>query len=242
MKKNIKFLYDNEFGPYYSDIINSPKSAKTYIPEWYKNIPNTIGESKKRGLSPENKFATNSTIKGCAPFLDGLSLGYIYELPIDVEFRKEGDNVIANWRSNEPFITTHSIEQHDGMPPANKHMNFVLKWNFPFSIETPEGYSCFFTHPINRHDLPFRTFSGVVETDMYKGNVQFPFQLIHDFEYNLIIEKGTPICQIIPFKRDEWKSEKSTISVKEKNIRMFNIHSKIINSYKSQWWRKKSFE
>lgn len=241
MKQNIKFLYDNEFGPDYKDLISPPSSAVKLIPDWYKSMPPVIN-NKKEGLSPKNKFATNSTLKGCSPFLDGLGLGYIYELPIDIELRKDGDNVVVNWRSNEPFVTTHSIEQHPGLPAANMHMDFVLKWNFPFSIETPKGYSSLFTHPLNRHDLPFRTFSGVVETDSYIGNVQFPFQIIKDFEYNLIIEKGTPICQIFPFKRENWESSHGYISTEEKTKRMFQIHSKIVRSYKNQWWQKKTYQ
>lgn len=242
MKQKIKFLYDNEVGEYNKDSITPPQSATKFIPSWYKNMPPLINGAQESGLSPHNKFSTNSTLKGCSPFLDGLSLGYIYELPLDVEFKKEGNNIKVNWRSQEPFITPHSAEQHPGLPAANKDMDFVLKWNFPFSIETPKGYSSLFTHPLNRHDLPFRTFSGVVETDSYVGNVQFPFQLIEDFENNLIIEKGTPICQIFPFKRENWTSENGYISVQEKHTRMFSIHSKIVKSYKNQWWQKKTYQ
>lgn len=241
MKKEIDFLYDNEFGTYYKDLISHPKSATSYIPEWYKSMPSNINSSIS-GLSPENKFATNSTLKGCSPFLDGLSLGYIYELPIDIEFRKEGNNISVNWRDNEKFITTHDEIQHPGLPSQMLDMPFVLKWNFPFSIKTPNGYSCLFTHPLNRHDLPFRTFSGIVETDDYPGNVQFPFQLIKDFEYNLIIEKGTPVCQIFPFKRENWESNRKNISIEEKNKRQFAINSKIVKSYKKQWWKKKTYQ
>ena len=71
-------------------------------------------------------------------------------------------------------------------------------------IKTPPGYSVLFTHPMNWHYLPFYSLSGVVDTDTYTMPVLFPFMMKNNFEG--IIPKGTPVIQIIPFKRDDWKS------------------------------------
>jgi hypothetical protein len=240
--KKIKFIYNNSLGEEYKDIISHPISSTKTIPSWYKTMPERVDNSKKSGISKKNKFASNSTMKHCSPFLDALTFGYTYTLPIDVEFSKdENNNIKINWRNDYPFITEHSKDQHPKLPPAHEEMDFVLKWSFPFVIETPPGYSCLFTHPLNRHDLPFRTLSGVVDTDVYAASVQFPFQLIKDFEENLIIEKGTPVCQIFPFKREDWKSSREDMTIKENHERMFQLHSKIVRSYKTQWWKRKTF-
>ena len=230
------------FGEELKDIINHPTPSANVIPNWYKKMPRLIGSSRKDGLSEKNNNASNATVKQCSPFLDALTFGYMYSLPIDIEFVKdENNNIKINWRSNHPFVTEHSTDQHPNFPPAIKEMNFILKWTFPFVIETPPGYSCFFTHPLNRHDLPFRTFSGIVETDLYPNAVQFPFHLSSDFEERLIVEKGTPICQIFPFKTENWESIRENMTIEEEKRRMFQLMSKIVKSYKYQWWRKKTY-
>ena len=241
--KKIKFIFDNSVGEQHKNSIKEPLPASNFIPDWYKSMPEKVDNAKKSGLSFQNKFSSNSTIKHCSPFLDGLTSGYIYSLPLDIEFSKDkNNNIVVRWRDEGQFVTEHSKDQHPTLPPAHKDMDFVLKWAFPFIIETPPGYSCLFTHPINRHDLPFRTFSGVVETDLYVASVQFPFQLLVDFDERLIVEKGTPLCQIFPFKRENWESIRDDITIKEQNERMFKLHSKIVRSYKKQWWKKKTYK
>ena len=79
------------------------------------------------------------------------------------------------------------------MPP----MKFHNYW----TIETPPGWSCLFIPPINRPDQRFEIASGVVDTDQYKTLIHFPFfATVGDGVY--VIEKGTPIAQVIPFRRD----------------------------------------
>jgi hypothetical protein len=140
----------------------------------------------------------------------------------------------------------HTEDQHPGLPnpvemEKSKNSN-VLKWASPFTIVTPKGYSCLFTHPFNRHDLPFRTFTGVVDTDSFKLPVQFPFQMITEVKDILIIEKGTPVCQILPFKRETWSNKVEVMDTTEHNKNHFNYVSTIVKSYKKNHWSKKVYE
>ncbi len=227
--------------------IDPPTPAKLHVPDWYKNMPNTIDKQKKSGLSVDNNMATNSTLKGCSPFLDGLTSGYMYCAPADIEVRRLSDNnVTFKWRSDDPFITLHNEEQHPGLPNPvemeKSNHGTVLKWASPFTIVTPKGYSCLFTHPFNRHDLPFRTFTGVVDTDSFGIPVQFPFQMISEVNDILIIEKGTPVCQILPFKRENWTNKVEIEDAVQHNKRHFNYVSTIVKSYKKNHWNKKVYE
>ena len=52
------------------------------------------------------------------------------------------------------------------------------------------------------HDLPFSTFSGIVDTDKHPMCISFPFLIRKDF--NGILKKGTPIAQCIPIKRENF--------------------------------------
>lgn len=228
--------------------LTPPTPATRHIPAWYKEMPLYINSDEKiPGLSQFNAQATNTTMKACTPFLDGLTFGYVWSSPTDIEIRKhinndESTEYFFRWRTENDAVTEHTTDQHPTLPPVQGGEHYVLKWSFEFTIETPPGYSTLFTHPINRHDLPFRTFSGVVDTDKYVLSVQFPFQLITDnIKFPYIIEKGTPLCQIIPFKRDNWNSTKKEFSPENYEKRIFDFKSKIVRAYKSRYWTKKTF-
>lgn len=221
-----------------------PSPAKTFVPDWFKSMPTTIDAKKQYGLSLNNNFSSNATVKGCSPFLDALTSGYMYCLPLDVEVRKLNEREYSfRWRSNSDFVSLHDEPQHPGLPsPAELDDSKVLKWACPFTITTPPGYSCLITHPLNRHELPFRTFSGVVDTDSYGLPVQFPFQMVAKPSDILIIERGTPVCQIIPFKRESWTHTINKEDPAVTNEKRFNYKSKIVKAYKSRYWSKKSYE
>ena len=115
-----------------------------------------------------------------------------------------------------------------------------FKWSSTWYIQTPPGWSCLFTHPSGHGDLPFRTISAIVDTDVYKQEIAFPFWLLDSFEG--VIEKGTPIVQVIPFKRQEWHSEVSRLKDKEwfyMKERGFN--SKFIGNYLKNFRQDKKY-
>jgi hypothetical protein len=261
MANKISFISNHTF----NDFLDCyPIPASSAIPNWYKECPVLVDSSLSKPrtkccIFSKNSSSTNTTFKNCTPFLDGISSGYILRLPIDVQFRYTDKGfidfgfripAIASDEDLSPYelITTHHEGQHPGLPNLNINNNLkplVFKFNLNFSIKTPTGYSTFYTHPINRYDLPFMVYSGVVDTDRYNIPVQFPFQITYNFKHEediLIIPRGTPICQVIPFKREEWKSnvERYNKSKDKKNRLLY--FSKIVNAYKSRYWSKKKYD
>ena len=220
--------------------LDPPNPASLHIPQWFKSMSPLIEGEKKAGLG--DSLARNTTLKACSPFLDALTAGYIWSAPADIEIRKRGELFNFKWRTGGDLVTEHSADQHPGLPPVYDGKDFVLKWAFNFIIKTPPGYSTFFTHPLNRNDLPFRTFSGIVDTDAYTVPVQFPFQLIHkDIEDRLIIEEGTPLCQMFPIKREPWQAKHLALSEEEVAKTSFEFKKKIVRAYKNKYWHRKSF-
>jgi hypothetical protein len=220
-----------------------PKSAAKCIPDWYKNMPVHMDNEKNTGLNKESVAVSNLTLKGCSPFLDALTSGYIFTLPSDIEFRNHpGKGINIRWATSIDLISSHGKEQAPGIPEPFGGNKDLLKWKPGWRVITPPGYSCIFTHPFNRHDLPFRTFTGIVDTDSYPLGVEFPFQLLQTISEDIfILEKGTPICQILPFKRESWKKEQVIFNEEENKKNSFKLKSKIIRSYKTQFWHKKSY-
>jgi hypothetical protein len=95
------------------------------------------------------------------------------------------------------------------------------------------------SHPANRFDLPFTTLSGIVDSDtaLHEGNL--PFFIKEGFEG--LIPKGTPIFQIIPFKRENWKSEIDRDISIEANKNAFSAGSVLFGWYKSKVWKRKTY-
>lgn len=235
-----------QFEPFDKEVetlFESPKPAIQVLPEWYKNMPTRMDGDKVDGLSKDGVASSNLTLKGCSPFLDALSSGYIFELPFDLEFRNDpvrGVNI--RWATNIDYVGSHGPDQAPGIPTPFGGEPGLLKWRPGWRVITPLGYSCLFTHPLNRHDLPFRTFSGIVETDLYGLGVDFPFQLLSSIKQEIfVLEKGTPIAQVIPFKREDWSSEVIPFNKEENDKSRFKLKSKLVRSYKQQFWQKKSY-
>jgi hypothetical protein len=94
---------------------------------------------------------------------------------------------------------------------------------------------------MNRYDLPFYTMSGIVESDVWGLPVFTAFFLKRNFIG--IIPKGTPIFQIIPFKRDSWELEEveTNDELNKHELMAENRRSRLYGYYKEVAWIKKSF-
>ena len=221
-----------------------PSPAVKHIPQWYKNMPLHMDNEKITGLNKESVAVSNLTLKGCSPFLDAISSGYMFTLPADLEFRNyPGKGINVRWAVAVDLLGSHGINQAPGLPAPFDGNADLLKWKPGWRIITPPGYSCFFTHPINRNELPFRTLSGIVDTDSYPLGVEFPFQLLKNIKDDIfILEKGTPICQVLPFKRESWQGQEIAFDEEKNKKGGFLLKSKIERSYKKQFWHRKQYQ
>ena len=237
-KQSIRFTPQTDLG---AESFVRPQPAVTVLPDWYRAMPLHVGGDRTAGISGHDMTTPNTTGKACSPFLDGLTMGYMWTAQADIEVRHVAGEYIFRWRTPGTLVGSHSRDQHPGMPPAVGGTDFALKWECDFRVETPRGYSTLFTHPMNRHDLPFRTFTGVVDTDVYPLNVNFPFQWIGEPKEITIIPAGTPLCQIIPFRRDHWQSVEGTYDPEVVRQNRFAFLSRITRAYKSRFWHRKVF-
>lgn len=195
------------------------KRGSELIPEWYKNIPSKVklsSKDKKEDLS----------IKRCIPVLDAFTTGYFLVTTEDYYFEYDESEHVSKVKGGHNVqhkaITMHPITQLGEMPFSDEFVKYAFKWSNQYLIKTPPGYSIIFTHPLNRSDLPFYTLSGVVDTDSYIMPVLFPFLMKNNFSGK--IPAGTPVVQVIPFKRDDWDSgvhdnpDKEFIESAEKHV------------------------
>lgn len=214
-----------------------PSPSIKNLPDWYKNMPSF--SNSDQNIS-DARF--NETVKKCVPVLDSMGTGYIIKLWTDVYVEKSDLNVVgihtSAINSGIKAVEGHHISQVSLYPFPKGYRKEALKWFNPWHIKTPKGYSCWFTTPIN-HDLPFKLFDGIVDTDTFPLSVNFPFILKEDFSGT--IPRGTPIAQVFPFKRDSFKSEKGIHDPVEYK-KLINLHdSSFTNKYKIKWWSRKKY-
>lgn len=236
--KKIIFRPENKNTDIY---FNTPALASGFLPEWYRNMSPLVDEDKQPfELAPQNKMI-NATLKKCTPFVDGMLSGYMIYLKTDIVIQ-EGPHghPMPMWRVDEKLLEVHGQEQHPGLPVPSGYDNVVFKWINQWVITTPKKYSLLFTHPINRFDLPFQTFTGLIDCDSYPLAPHFPFFLKKGFRG--VIPKGTPIAQILPIVRDSWESEIKEYDEKITLESFQKLHSEVNRSYKNQFWEKKDYK
>lgn len=221
----------------------APKPSISLIPDWYKGIQPR--HTKKKLHQPLNSQAHNHTVKRCVPFLDAMTAGYMAVLDDDVYIEQvespEGETLpFFRWKTDVESISIHSKVQFEGVPIPDGYENMVAKFANEWEIKTPKGYSTFFMHPSNRFDLPFLTISGFVDTDVYTSPIQFPFFLKKGFEG--IITAGTPVAQLVMVKRDNWESESVPFDEHGAYIKKRNFFRTFADSYRLNFWIKKSYK
>jgi hypothetical protein len=226
-----------------------PKPATASVPDWYKNLPSYLNGAKK----PVGDGQTSATIKRCMPVFDAITGGYIIYTYADV-FVSQKEIMDADqrptgqiapyyeWPSFGP-IQFHPVKQAP-THPERKDLNDAgsyPKWINPWSITTPKGYSVLFTQPMHRESV-FTILDGVVDTDSYNAPVNFPF-VLNDWAFEGIIPAGTPMAQVIPFKRESWKMEIG----KEKDLKSqqnttLRLRTSFFDSYKNKFRSPKEYK
>lgn len=188
-KPTIQFICD----PADRGVIAEPVPAKAHLPDWFRRLPPV-------DTAEASPNSSGLTIKRCLPFLDAMTAGWIIPLAATVrlEIRDNGCTVDAGWDFDRELVSNHGPFQVKGNPreprPPCKFHNY-------WTILTPPGWSCLFIPPANRPHPVFEVLSGIVDCDTYRSHVHFPFFAIGgDGKYT--VERGTPLVQVIPFKRE----------------------------------------
>ncbi|NDB58431.1 hypothetical protein EB001_08295 [bacterium] len=229
---NIEFVPASQMAEF---VVPEPKPAKTYIPEWYKDIK----VSKDMKIGPTGELNFDGRIKKCVPFLDGLTSGYIQESWTDI-FIENTDNAIRFGNSTGPEI----VQIRESVSPTISDVYYPIEflWQIQWFPKLPKGWSAIITHPLNRIDLPFSSLSGIFDSDVFYhgGPGNYPFYIHKGFSG--LIPAGTPMYQIIPFKREKWKSSKTAFKVDDFRKREHKIRKHMLDAYRKEFWQKKTYD
>jgi hypothetical protein len=238
-EQKIKFYPESKL---IKEIVPPPQTVTT--PKWFKDVPLYQGVEPDYiddSLIVQNGFA-NYGVKTCMPFLDSLTTGYSFNLWCDIQVKIYSDGLQRiSWANDNPaLVPVISRPIPKNFPVPNGFNPLIFSWKSNWGIKTPRGYSCILTHPFNRTDLPFLTTTGIMDTDKWGIWGNQPFHIQKDWEG--VLEAGTPIIHIYPFKRDNWNSEIDESLTEWANYENIRRTSKFRGYYKNKYWNKKSFK
>jgi len=219
--KTVKFHLIKDFP---DQIVLPPLPSKKLVPSWFKHIPPKVEDPKLGEIQ---------SVKKCIPFLDAMTAGYtlLAHMDIMIELAEDGSIKLPYLDDHHKMLSEmwKPIERHPGsqVQGAVFQNMTILKYMNPWIIETPKDYSMLFLPPINQLENPIIPIVGLVDTDGYDNVINIPF--IHtqlEPGNPVFIPAGTPICQMIPIKRDNW-SQKVTVLDKQELKKVERLRTKM---------------
>ena len=219
-------------------VLPKPKPATDYIPDWYKNAKSYLDPSGKK--APPLQGGVSSTVKKCMPVWDMMTAGYILETPYDIYVRQTETGPYFQWGDMEAIIfqDMQQFQNH----PYSRDINYAVRIVVPWSIKTPSGWSVMVMEPQHREPGPIICASGIVDTDTYFLPIN-TFLKLRDPNFEGMIPAGTPLLQVIPFKRESWVSELgSDIERKDIDINLGKLKRVFFDRYKKFFWNKKEYK
>jgi hypothetical protein len=212
--------------------LGKPEPIKKFLPEWYRKAESTFVDPKT-GLEEKG-------LKACVPFLDVMVSGYALVTPVDIYVSKKEDGSLhLAWngpQDSASFIAERPAESGSTLPTPAGHLSNHLIWTGEWGFKLPRGWSMLVTHPVNRYDLPFITWSGLIESDKFWANGNLPFSLRADFVGT--IPAGTPIAQLIPIKRSKWTAIYDQSKIEAYMLQGAAARDPKTNYKKTKWVRK----
>ena len=180
-----------------------PQPAKKYIPNWYKDLPPFASKIEGEKVKPEEK-KYQSTIKVCPVVHDWFLQGYVLPMWCDLYIEINEDN---SWFCKSSFpnelisaqVTTHNAYITWLPEQYKKNAVAMLRINSPWRMKTPAGYSTY-QFPMYYHFNPdFEVPPGAVWSDEY--HLIDPQIIIKHYGVTKI-NRGTPLCVYVPYKRE----------------------------------------
>jgi hypothetical protein len=235
VSNKITFTANDEYA---WEVVDRPTPAYSRLPKWWRDMPTTVNGDKPR----INNSLSNLSPKKCVSVLDSLTSGYIIPLWTDIQVKNVSNSEYIpyiDWKPSRP-VFEGMIPGSELIPSPLGYSRWTCKFLNKWMINTPRGYSIAISAPTGYENSSLKAISAVVDTDKYQGPLYFPMWIKEGFEG--IIERGTPLVQVTPFKREDWTSEfKSLKNGQLEIIQDRDFHKKIFGWYTSKVWAKKSY-
>lgn len=223
---------------YYTEEIH-PIPMSDYPIEWYESI-------KAEKLTLDNEEGKN--VKSCPSFIETYKEGYVIPAPTDyrISVHEDGSFFWEVARSFKDTIERDDIEYHYNEQlvnhlPDDFDTKMIIKINTAWKVFTPKGYSIRIMKMPFTSNKNFEPTYGQLRTDK---NYHLNFQInIKTNTEEVLIKQGEPLALIVPFKRENFKSQ--IVDLNEKNIFSIAYYKHYLKTYGSfkinyrkDYWKK----
>jgi hypothetical protein len=177
----------------------TPKPSSNFIPEWWKT-------TKLKPLEMSTTTHYQGNIKNCPSFAEWFSKGYVVPMWADsfISYDKEQKTWNARTRDNRTPWGAQPEETNFLNDMPYKHLGvesvFAFKAISPWKIVTKPGYSILVLPLFFHFNSEYSVVPGIVDTDTH--HVVNPDIVYHTDKKEVYIERGTPLFQVVPFKRE----------------------------------------
>lgn len=188
-----------------------PVLAKSVLPEWWKKL-------KVWELAPTGTGYKSQSLRACPAMNDWLGMGWYILANRDIEVvpnadrEADGKTPSISWQTNEPSgpgSPAHPSTQVQQLYSygRNGESNDAFKFKMPWNVSTPMGYSVLYLDPFLFGSEHFTAWHGVIDSDTFNTNSDTSQVIMYPLsKKTFVIKKGTPIVQVVPFKRETWSS------------------------------------
>lgn len=209
-------------------VIPEPTVAGKSIPSWFKKLPSSVLQVSKDQNTGREFKSHLMTAKKCLPMLDAMTMGYTIPLAGDlfvttnhdcsqIDVRGPRMFTLAEFHDNAQVGGHNGIKQNQGNP-----IKFINRW----IIKTAPGWSTLFIPPMNSFEQPFTCLSGLVDTDTYPKEVNFP-AVWHEPDFSGKISAGTPLVTAIPIKRSTLTNKVNIRKMSKEDMMLIDKMNKI---------------
>ena len=150
-------------------------------------------------------------------------------------------NFPKSFKTDKPTLESHGWQQVGDLCDLKRFsLGMVLmKFINPWIIKTPEGWSTIFKNPPNEWSNDICLIEAIVDTDTYHSYVNLPYVWTGNQKGEWLIPRGTPLLQVIPFKREETKYEIKNINYDDYMKVQNKLSSLLYDRYKKLFWHKR---
>lgn len=177
--------------------------AGRMMPSWFRDTPNHFTlRTGHQVYPPELRVRENRTVKSCPGIVDYMTGGYVLPLWADYSITMDDDGLTWVSHQDDWPIVMPDPAQYSEMPKDDEHFSLALKFQSPWYIKTPPGYSMRML-PLTYHfDQQWAVMPGVIHTDVYHEShvlVQFHFR-----KGQVVLPQGMPFAHLVPFRRETY--------------------------------------
>ena len=205
-------------------------TAKNYLPQWYKKIPQTVTTVDDNGME-----LPQSTFKRCDGFSRLFNVGWVLPSWCDIKIETDEDgawrfHVSDNVEKSSPAIVAHSEGQLGNNFPDHSH----IKINVPWVIKEQTGVYFHYsqnTWGIKEHWDHLTVLPGLVN---YKNQSAAHINMFFKRGVSVMLEHGTPLVHCIPLSEAKLEIKNHLVSEQEYNHlhQLSSFNFSFVGSYK----------